>query len=127
MTRVVRQWTRAAMAAGACAVLVSGSARMALAAPPVPAIPVTVKNTPSDPVPVRPVRVDEPFQQAFDLAFADGEGLAISSYTVPANKRLVIEYASLAAYLPPDFKDAFVFGSYILIGLFRPQGLFGRF
>jgi branched-chain amino acid transport system permease protein len=32
-----------------------------------------------------------------------------------------------AAYLPPAFKDAFVFGSYLLIGLFRPQGLFGRF
>jgi branched-chain amino acid transport system permease protein len=32
-----------------------------------------------------------------------------------------------AAYLPPAFKDAFVFGSYILIGLLRPQGLFGRF
>ncbi len=32
-----------------------------------------------------------------------------------------------AVYLPPAFKDAFVFGSYILIGLFRPQGLFGRF
>jgi len=32
-----------------------------------------------------------------------------------------------AAYLPPAFKDAFVFGSYIIIGLLRPQGLFGRF
>jgi len=32
-----------------------------------------------------------------------------------------------AAYLPPAFKDAFVFASYILIGLFRPRGLFGRF
>src|SRR5215831_19898987 len=32
-----------------------------------------------------------------------------------------------AAFLPPAFKDAFVFASYILIGLFRPQGLFGRF
>jgi len=32
-----------------------------------------------------------------------------------------------ASYLPPAFKDAFVFGSYLLIGLFRPQGLFGRF
>lgn len=32
-----------------------------------------------------------------------------------------------AVYLPPAFKDAFVFGSYLLIGLFRPQGLFGRF
>ena len=30
-------------------------------------------------------------------------------------------------YLPPAFKDAFVFGSYLLIGLVRPQGLFGRF
>jgi branched-chain amino acid transport system permease protein len=30
-------------------------------------------------------------------------------------------------YLPPAFKDAFVFGSYLLIGLLRPQGLFGRF
>jgi branched-chain amino acid transport system permease protein len=32
-----------------------------------------------------------------------------------------------AAYLPPAFKDAFVFASYLFIGLFRPQGLFGRF
>ncbi len=32
-----------------------------------------------------------------------------------------------SVYLPPAFKDAFVFGSYILIGLLRPQGLFGRF
>ena len=30
-------------------------------------------------------------------------------------------------YLPPAFKDAFVFASYLIIGLFRPQGLFGRF
>jgi branched-chain amino acid transport system permease protein len=30
-------------------------------------------------------------------------------------------------YLPPAFKDAFVFASYLLIGLFRPQGLLGRF
>jgi branched-chain amino acid transport system permease protein len=30
-------------------------------------------------------------------------------------------------YLEPAFKDAFVFASYLLIGLFRPQGLFGRF
>ena len=32
-----------------------------------------------------------------------------------------------ALYLPPAFKDAFVFAAYILVGLFRPQGLFGRF
>jgi branched-chain amino acid transport system permease protein len=32
-----------------------------------------------------------------------------------------------SVYLPPAFKDAFVFASYILIGLLRPQGLFGRF
>ena len=31
-----------------------------------------------------------------------------------------------AAYLPPAFKDAFVFGSYILIGLFRTQGIIGK-
>ena len=30
-------------------------------------------------------------------------------------------------YLPPAFKDAFVFASYLVIGLVRPQGLFGRF
>ena len=30
-------------------------------------------------------------------------------------------------YLPPAFKDAFVFASYLLIGLLRPQGLFGKF
>jgi branched-chain amino acid transport system permease protein len=30
-------------------------------------------------------------------------------------------------YLPPAFKDAFVFASYLIVGLFRPQGLFGRF
>ncbi len=29
-------------------------------------------------------------------------------------------------YLPPAFKDAFVYASYLLIGLFRPQGLFGE-
>ena len=32
-----------------------------------------------------------------------------------------------ALYLPPAFKDAFVFMAYIVVGLFRPQGLFGRF
>jgi len=32
-----------------------------------------------------------------------------------------------SVYLAPAFKDAFVFASYLLIGLFRPQGLFGRF
>ncbi len=32
-----------------------------------------------------------------------------------------------ALYLPPAFKDAFVFASYLFLGLFRPQGWFGRF
>jgi branched-chain amino acid transport system permease protein len=32
-----------------------------------------------------------------------------------------------ALWLPPAFKDAFVFGSYLFLGLFRPQGLFGHF
>ena len=34
---------------------------------------------------------------------------------------------SVSALYIPAFKDAVVYGSYILIGLFRPQGLFGRF
>ena len=32
-----------------------------------------------------------------------------------------------ALYLPPALKDAFVFASYLFLGLFRPQGLFGQF
>ena len=32
-----------------------------------------------------------------------------------------------ALYLPAAFKHAFVFAAYLAIGLFRPQGLFGRF
>lgn len=32
-----------------------------------------------------------------------------------------------ALFLPPAFKDAFVFASYLFLGLFRPQGLFGHF
>ena len=35
--------------------------------------------------------------------------------------------AVTALYLPPAFKDAFVFASYLFLGLFRPQGWFGRF
>jgi branched-chain amino acid transport system permease protein len=35
--------------------------------------------------------------------------------------------AVTALYLPPTFKDAFVFASYLFLGLFRPQGWFGRF
>jgi branched-subunit amino acid ABC-type transport system permease component len=30
-------------------------------------------------------------------------------------------------YFPPAFRDAAIFGSYILMALARPQGLFGRF
>ena len=32
-----------------------------------------------------------------------------------------------ALFLQPAFKDAFVFASYLFLGLFRPQGLFGHF
>ncbi|HKV44372.1 MAG TPA: branched-chain amino acid ABC transporter permease [bacterium] len=32
-----------------------------------------------------------------------------------------------ALYFPPALKDAFVFASYLFLGLFRPQGLFGHF
>jgi len=35
--------------------------------------------------------------------------------------------AVTALYLPPALKDAFVFASYLFLGLFRPQGWFGRF
>jgi branched-chain amino acid transport system permease protein len=35
--------------------------------------------------------------------------------------------AVTALYFPPAFKDAFVFASYLFLGLFRPQGWFGRF
>lgn len=38
----------------------------------------------------------------------------------------VVESIS-AYYFPPAFKDALVFAAYLFIGLFRPQGLFGRF
>jgi branched-chain amino acid transport system permease protein len=38
----------------------------------------------------------------------------------------VVESVS-GLYLPPAFKDAFVFASYLFLGLFRPQGWFGRF
>lgn len=35
--------------------------------------------------------------------------------------------AVTALYLAPALKDAFVFASYLFLGLFRPQGWFGRF
>lgn len=76
--------------------------------------PVPVQLVSPNPVPVQvngPVTIashDTPFHFQFALDFPDGEGLAQASYTVPADKRLVIEYASLSAYLPPDGQTIFV-------------------
>lgn len=89
--------TRRIRTTGIAMALAIASAHGALAAP-IP--PVVVKNTTADPVPVRIVPADEPFQQTFWLDFADGSGMTTSSYTVPADKRLVIEYASMTTYLP---------------------------
>jgi hypothetical protein len=49
----------------------------------------------------------QPFQHPFGLDWPDGEGLVFSNFAVPAGKRLVIEYASLFAYLP-DAQTMFV-------------------
>ena len=84
---------------------------------------VVVTNTPANPVPVRSVdkdvvvtntaaspalvrNVDEgsrqPFQRPFSVNLAPTEGSGEATFTVPADKRIVVEYASLRASLPPD-------------------------
>jgi hypothetical protein len=71
---------------------------------------VVVVNGPDEAVPVRVVgkAPDVPWQRPFALDWVDGQDLSESTYVVPANKRLVIEYASLFAYLPPDGQSMFV-------------------
>jgi hypothetical protein len=81
---------------------------VASAAPPTQQVLVT--NTHKEPVPVR-VMTDEGFQHWFALDFADGVGTATSSYTVPADKRLVIEYASMVTYLPADGQSMYLWVS----------------
>ena len=74
-----------------------------------PERPVVVVNAPDQPVPVRVIApAPQPFQRPFALDWADGEGFVTSTYQVPAGKRLVVEYASLSAYLPPDGQSIFV-------------------
>jgi hypothetical protein len=71
---------------------------------------VLVINEDDEPVPVRVVGRDpfQAFQRPFSLDWPDGEGFATSGYTVPAGRRLVIEYASLFAYLQTEGQTMFV-------------------
>jgi hypothetical protein len=57
--------------------------------------------------PVKIVSV-EPFQQEFRLDWPDGQDGVTGSYQVPAGKRLVIEYASLFAFLEVGGQNMFV-------------------
>jgi hypothetical protein len=97
MSRLARR----AWAATVAATLWAG---VAAAAPPQP---VFVTNTVKDPMPVRIVP-EASFHHQFALDSVDGQGLVTSTYTVPPNKRLVVEYASMSAYLPPDGQTVFV-------------------
>lgn len=84
---------------------------------------VVVTNTPANPVPVRNVdkdvivsntganpalvrNVDErpqrPFQRPFFVDLTAAEDFGEATYTVPSNRRLVLEYASMRASLAPD-------------------------
>jgi hypothetical protein len=71
---------------------------------------VVVVNGTHQAVPVRSVDrpAETPWQFEFALDWADGVGNATSTYQVPANKRLVIEYGSYSAYLPPSGQNIFV-------------------
>jgi len=83
---------------------------------------VTVVNTPAQAVPVREQNLDggnikvheegtanvrvvdsqEPFQQALNVSLADGEFGDDAFFTVPAGKRLVIQYVAVRAFVPPN-------------------------
>ena len=74
---------------------------------------VVVVNGADQAVPVRVVGTEssppfQPYQQQFPLDWAEGEDLVVGTYAVPADKRLVIEYASLFAYLQPEGQAMFV-------------------
>jgi hypothetical protein len=97
--------TRTRLAAGLAlaAVFVLASAPRARAQGGPAAKDVVVTNTPANPVPVR--NVDEgsrqPFQRPFSVNLAPTESFGEATFTVPAGKRIVVEYASLRASLPP--------------------------
>jgi hypothetical protein len=69
-----------------------------------------VVNDTDQAVPVREVgrETREPFHRQFVLDWSDGSGFSTGSYSVPSGKRLVVEYASLSAYLPPSGQTMFV-------------------
>jgi hypothetical protein len=93
-----------------------------------PSIPVRITNTPvpvtvtnpttsvngavavTNTVPVRVVgrETPQPFQRQFVLDWPDSEGFVTTSYQVPAGMRLVIEYASLFAFLQPEGQAMFI-------------------
>ena len=98
-----KAWRRAA--GGACVVVLAMGAGTAAAAPPQD---VRIVNVPKEPVPVKAVPTDTPFHQQFALDFPLAQDFAQATYLVPAGKRLVIEYASLSAYLPSDGETIFV-------------------
>ena len=64
---------------------------------------VTVGNSSVAPVPMRDVdrQIREPFSITFENFINDGQQFTpAGTYTVPAGKRLVLEYVSLEGYLP---------------------------
>jgi hypothetical protein len=71
---------------------------------------VTVANTASNPVPVHEqgtanvsvIDNHEPFQQALNVSLADGDFGDDASFTVPAGKRLVVQYIAIQAFVPPN-------------------------
>ncbi len=71
---------------------------------------VVVVNETDQAVPVRDVgrEAREPFHRQFALDWSDGSGFSTASYSVPSGKRLVVEYASLSAYLPASGQTMFV-------------------
>ncbi len=71
---------------------------------------VLVVNETDQAVPVRDVgrEMREPFHHQFSLDWSDGNDFSTASYSVPSGKRLVVEYASLSAYLPPSGQTMFV-------------------
>jgi hypothetical protein len=75
-----------------------------------PSVPVRVINTPLPVTVTNPTLTIQikPFQRQFTLDWVDGEDLVTGSYQVPAGFRLVIEYASLSAYLQPEGQSMFV-------------------
>jgi hypothetical protein len=65
---------------------------------------VIVSNTAANPALVRNVdeRRSQPFQRPFFVDLTATEDSGEATYTVPANKRWVIEYTSMRASLLPD-------------------------